>query len=300
MIGHARRMASLSTSPNAERLTVTDEFVSVRCRRLRVQVRRPWRPAGPPLLVLNGIGAALDLLDPFVDALPDDREVVRLDPPGVGGSPDALLPYHLTTFAPVVGDLVAKLGYDRVDVLGYSWGGALAQQLAVVRPAQVRRLVLVATTTGALAVPARPRVLRRFLDPRRPQDPAAALAVAAEVYGGTVRTHPERAADTLAGIARSLHRSRRGYAQQLAATVGWTSLPLLRLIRARTLVIAGDDDPIIPSLNATILGHGIPDARVHRHPGGHLAILTEAQELAAVTTEFLDAPEPWSAASART
>ena len=130
-------------------------------------------------------------------------------------------------------------------------------------------------------------MLCRLLTPRWPRDPAAALAVAAEVYGGTVRTHPERAADTLAAIAHSLHRSRRGYAQQLAATVGWTSLPVLRLIRARTLVIAGDDDPIIPSLNATILGRGIPDARVHRHPGGHLAIITEAPELAAVTAEFL-------------
>ncbi len=65
---------------------------------------------------------------------------------------------------------------------------------------------------------------------------------------------------------------------------------MLRLIRARTLVVAGDDDPIIPSLNASILGRGIPDARVHRHPGGHLAIITEAAELAAVTAEFLYSP----------
>jgi poly(3-hydroxyalkanoate) depolymerase len=292
-------MACPSISPNAERLTVTDGIVTVRGRKLRVQVRRPQTASGPPLLVLNGIGAALDLLDPFVEALPADREVVRLDPPGVGGSPDVLLPYHLTTFAPVVGDLLLKLGYGRVDVLGYSWGGALAQTLAVVRPAQVRRLVLVATTTGALSVPARPRVLSRLLTPRWPRDPAAALAVATEVYGGSLRTHPERAADTLVAIAHSLHRSRRGYAQQLAATVGWTSLPVLRLIRARTLVVAGDDDPIIPSLNASILGRGIPDARVHRHPGGHLAIITEAPELAAVTARFLGAPEPWSAANAR-
>ena len=134
MIGHARRMARPSISARTERPTVTDGLVTVRGRRLRVQVRRPQAPSGPPLLVLNGIGAALDLLDPFVDALPADREVIRLDPPGIGGSPDVLLPYHLTTFAPVVGDLVAQLGHDRVDVLGYSWGGELAQQLAVCRP----------------------------------------------------------------------------------------------------------------------------------------------------------------------
>ena len=283
-------MACPSTTPNAERLTVTDELVTVRGRRLRVQVRRPQSASGPPLLVLNGIGAALDLLDPFVDALPADREIVRLDPPGIGGSPDVLLPYHLTTFAPIVGDVLATLGYGRIDVLGYSWGGALAQQLAVVHPAQIRRLVLVATTTGALSVPPSPRVLGRLLAPRWPHRQVAARAVASELFGGTLRAHPERSAHTLGAIAASLQGSRRGYAQQLAATIGWTSLPVLRLIRARTLVIAGDDDPIIPSFNATILGRGIPDARVHRHPGGHLAIITEAAELAAVTAEFLYSP----------
>lgn len=284
-------MARPLTSPRG-RFTVTDELVTVRGRRLRVQVRRPQAPSGPPLLLINGIGAALDALDPFVAALPADREVIRFDPPGVGGSAPAALAYHVTTFTPVVGDLVTRLGHDRVDVLGYSWGGQLAQQLAITRPRQVRRLVLVATTTGALAVPASPRVLFRFLLRRWPQDPAAALAVAADLFGGTVRTHPERAAATLAAIADSLRRSRRGYAQQLAASVGWTSLPALRLIRAPTLVIAGDDDPIIPTANARILGCGIPDARVHRHPGGHLAIVTEAAELAAVVAGFVGYSSP--------
>jgi pimeloyl-ACP methyl ester carboxylesterase len=287
-------MAHPSTTPTA---TSTDRLVTVRGRRLHVEVRRPVAPVGPPLLVLNGIGAALGVLDPFVDAVPD-REIIRVDPPGIGGSPDALLPYHLTTFAPVIGDLVARLGHDRVDVLGYSWGGQLAQQLAIVRPAQVRRLVLFATTTGTLSAPASPRVLGRFLNPRWPRDPAAAQAFAADFYGGTVRTRPELAAGVLAAIADSVTHHRRGYTQQLAATAGWTSLPFLRLIRARTLVVAGDDDPIVPPLNAAILQRGIPDARVHRHPGGHLAIVTEAAELAAVVTGFLDGPERWSVARA--
>lgn len=277
------------TSPRAEWSTVTDGLVTVRGRQLHVQVRRPHSPVGPPLLMINGIGAALHLLDPFVDALPADREVIRLDPPGVGGSPAAALGYHLTTFAPVVGDLLTRLGHKRVDVLGYSWGGTLAQQIAITRPAQVRRLVLVATTTGALAVPPSLRVFYRFLVRPWPLDPGAGIAAAAKLYGGTVRTQPERAAATLGAFAEGLLCSRRGYAHQLAATIGWTSLPLLRLIRARTLVIAGEDDPMIPNANARILRWGIPDARVHRHPGGHLAIITEAQELAAVTTDFLDA-----------
>jgi poly(3-hydroxyalkanoate) depolymerase len=275
-----------------------DALVEVRGRRLRVAVRRSRASAstGPPLLLINGIGAPLELLDPFVAALPVDREVVRFDPPGIGGSPDAALPYHLTTFTPVIGDLVRVLGHDRVDVLGYSWGGQLAQQLAVTRPALVRRLVLVATATGVLSVPASPRVLSRFLHPRFPKDPAEAVRVAAALYGGTVRSHPERAAAVLALIGASLRTHRRGYNQQLTAAAGWTSLPLLRMVRARTLVVAGDDDPIIPWANARLLAAGIPGAHLYRHPGGHLAIATEAAELAGVVERFLAQPEsrsPW-------
>jgi pimeloyl-ACP methyl ester carboxylesterase len=65
---------------------------------------------------------------------------------------------------------------------------------------------------------------------------------------------------------------------------------VLRLIRARTLVVAGEDDPVIPRPNAVILTRCIPDARLHRHPGGHLAIVTEAAELAAVVEGFLAEP----------
>jgi poly(3-hydroxyalkanoate) depolymerase len=267
-----------------------DELVVVRGRPLRVAVRRSAAPSGPPLLLVNGIGAPLELLDPFVAALPPGRAVIRVDPPGVGGSPEATWPYHLATFAPVLADLVRALGHERVDLLGYSWGGELAQQLALGCPEVVRRLVLVATSTGVLSVPAAPRVLARFLFPRPPADPAAALRMAADFYGGSVRTHPERAAAALALIADGLHRHRRGYLQQLAATTGWTSLPVLRLVRAPTLVVAGDDDPVIPRLNASILARGIPDARLHRHPGGHLAIVTEAEDLAAVVEGFLAEP----------
>ena len=62
-------MARPSISAHTERPTVTDGLMAVRGRRLRVQVRRPQAPSGPPLLLLNGIGAPLDLLDPFVDGL---------------------------------------------------------------------------------------------------------------------------------------------------------------------------------------------------------------------------------------
>jgi poly(3-hydroxyalkanoate) depolymerase len=259
-------------------------------RTLRVAVRR-GDGSRTPLLLLNGIGARLEMLEPFVEALPRELEVIRFDVPGVGGSPRPRMPYHMSTFALTVGNLVRGLGYQRVDVLGYSWGGGLAQQAAVTGRDWTRRLVLVATGTGSLMVPARPGVLSKMLTPRRYRDPVYAARVAGEIYGGTMRTHPERATRVLLASGNGDAAGyERGYLYQLLAGAGWTTLPVLRLVAARTLIVSGDDDPIIPLVNARLLHRGIPDSQLHVYRGGHLALLTEPHELAPVIDRFLTAP----------
>ena len=256
-------------------------------RTLRVSVRPGTDPSTTPLLLMNGIGASLEVLQPFVDALDPRRSVLRFDVPGVGGSPRPVVPYNLTTFSPVVAGMLNRLGFaGQVDVLGLSWGGGLAQHFAVQHRGRVRRLVLAATGTGSLMVPAHPRVLARMLTPRRHRDPEYARSIAGEIYGGTMRTDPGRAAHALHSASRL--GPRRGYYFQLAASTGWSSLPFLRLIRQPTLLVMGDDDPIIPAVNARIMARLLPDARLHLYRGGHIALITEADRLAPVIEEFLD------------
>jgi len=268
--------------------TATD--ITVRGRRLRVAVR-PSNGAGPPrppLLLLSGLGARLEVLDPLVEQLPPELEVIRLDVPGVGASPAPALPYHYARLASLAAALLRTLGHDRVDVLGYSWGGGLAQQFALTQARRCRRLVLAATATGAIMVPARPRVLARMLTPRRHRDPAYARRIAGQLYGGSMRTHPERAGHALRAHARS--GSNRGYLYQLLTIGSWTSLAFLKLIRQPTLVLSGDDDPLIPRFNARILNRAIPHARLHLYRGGHLTLVTEPAELAPVIDAFLAEP----------
>lgn len=260
--------------------------LTVRGRVLRVAVRGgnlQW----PPLVLCNGIGARLELLQPFVDALDPQREVVRFDMPGIGGSPDPVMPYHLWTLAPLLSGLLDQLGYRQADVLGISWGGGLAQQLALARPGLVRRLVLVATGTGALMIPARPRVLRHMLTPRRHHDPGYAARIAGEVYGGSLRADPQRAGELL-------HAARRtgpclGYYYQLLAGAGWSSLPLLPLLHHPTLLLAGDDDPLVPLVNAKIMHRLIRHSELHIYHGGHLDLISDTQRLAPLVESFLDA-----------
>ena len=258
-----------------------ERIVSVGARRLRVAVRPGTDPDRPPLLLCNGIGTDLSTFRRFVDALDPAIEVVRFDPPGVGGSATPPLPYPFPLLARLVGRMLTELGYDRFDVLGVSWGGGLAQQLALQNPRHCRRLVLVATATGTVMVPAAPRVLLRMATARRHHDADYARGIAGEIYGGRLREHPELIGE-LAGETPG-----RGYLYQLAAGMGWTSLPFLPLLRQPTLILAGADDPIIPLVNAQVMALLIRNARLHVYPDGHLGLLTMTDELAAVVAAFL-------------
>ena len=262
-----------------------------RCLRVRVlghDIRvaiRPGTEPGPPLVLCNGIGASLDLLRPFVDEVDPRIEVVRFDVPGVGGSPDPKVPYTFAMLACLVAALVHRLGYDQFDALGISWGGGLAQQLAFQNPRRCRRLVLVSTGTGMLMMPARPRILIKMVTPRRYREPAYAEAIAPELYGGRMRRRPEDVTNVVHDRERL--GSTSGYLLQLLAGLGWSSLPALPLIRQPTLVLAGNDDPIIPTVNARIMHALLPHATLHIYDDGHLGLLTSADELGPLVSQFL-------------
>jgi poly(3-hydroxyalkanoate) depolymerase len=251
---------------------------------LRVAVR-PGTAAGVPLLLVNGIGASLELLQPFVDAIDPAVDVIRFGVPGVGGSPLPARPYRFTGLCRLMARLLSTVGYGGADVLGISWGGAVAQHFAVVQRARCRRLVLASTATGALMVPARPSVLAHMVTPRRYRDPGYLQGVAGDLYGGSARTEPDRVSALM--HAESRPGSGRGYLYQLAALTAWTSLPFLPLIRQPTLIVPGDDDPVIPLANARVLHSLISRSRLHVFHGGHLGLVTEAAELVLVIGRFL-------------
>jgi poly(3-hydroxyalkanoate) depolymerase len=282
------------TADQARLVAAADRVRTITVRSVSVRVSE--RPGTgryvnePPILLCNGIGVSFEALQPFVDALHPERGVVRFDVPGVGGSPLPSYPYTIAGLASWLTAVMGSLGHARFDVLGLSWGGGLAQQLAVQHPKRVRRVVLAATGTGWLMKPAHPSVLTKMLTPRRHRDPEYAATIAADIYGGSMRTHPERGAALLHAATRS--GPKRGYYYQLLSMTGWSSLPFLGLLRQPTLVLGGTDDPIIPVANPRLQARLIPRARLHLYDGGHLGIVTEADELAPVVDAFLDEEPP--------
>jgi pimeloyl-ACP methyl ester carboxylesterase len=124
--------------------------------------------------------------------------------------------------------------------------------------------------------------------PRRYTDRGYLAEVAGDLYGGSARTDPGRVAAAMNSGNRL--GSRTGYLYQLAAGLGWTSVPFLPRIRQRTLIVSGDDDPIIPLANARLMRRLIPGSMLHVFNGGHLGLVTEATELAPVVSQFLTTP----------
>ncbi|HCB43668.1 MAG TPA: poly(3-hydroxyalkanoate) depolymerase [Pseudomonas sp.] len=250
---------------------------------LRTAVR-PGNSALPPLLVFNGIGANLELVFPFVEALDPDLEVIAFDVPGVGGSSTPATPFRFPGLAKLAARMLDYLDYSQVNVIGVSWGGALAQQFAYSHPERCKKLILAATSAGAVMVPGRPSVLLKMASPRRYIQPSHGVNIAPDIYGGAFRRDPHLAEKHAAKVRSS---GKLGYYWQLFAGLGWTSVHWLHKIRQPTLILAGDDDPIIPLVNMKLLAWRIPNSELHVIDDGHLFLVTRAQSVAPLIMGFL-------------
>lgn len=263
-------------------------FVDVGGRLLRVARSGPGS-SRVPLLICNGLGVSLDLLGPFMAEL-EGMDVIAFDPPGIGGSPPARLPYRLPALVRLIAEALTRLDVGTVDVLGVSWGGLLAQQFARDCEHRCRRLVLAATSTGAVSFPGSWRAMTALLSARSLRDVEHFQRVAGETLGGDFRHDP--------GLVRRLvpatYLSRgRGFQHQLLAAAGWTSVHWLWRLRQPALVLAGTDDPLAPTANAALMTWLLRDARRVDFDCGHLFLLTRACAAADVVRRFLgDQPGP--------
>ena len=256
----------------------------VRVGALRLRISRQGH--GQPLLLLGGLGNSLGVWDNLVGELPG-FDTITVDAPGTGFSSTPVLPLTMAQLADVYAGLVRSLELDKVSVLGLSFGGAVAQQLAYQSPGLVDRLVLCGTGPGTGGHPGAPAALQELASPARYYSAARSRRVASLIYGGRFAREPERFGQELQQRLAS-PPSVYGYYCQLAALVGWSSLPWLERIKAPTLILAGDADPVYPLENATILSRSIPDSRVEvLRGGGHLFVMDSASDIAPSIKTFI-------------
>ena len=238
-----------------------------------------------PLLIFNGIGINMEVMEPLVQSLAAERPVVMFDMPGIGGSPAPLVPYAAWQAARWAAELLDNEAIAQADILGISWGGVIAQQFALQHRKSVRRLALATIGPGLPFLDARLNILARVLDLQQ--------------FAGMMR------GTSLAGLAdadlkvlgrrfqeRLRTPSTRGYIYQLGAISGWFSTPALPLLDLPTLVMAGSEDQIVPPANSRLLADLIPDSRLEVIEGaGHLLMFSHQAQFLALLREFLDAED---------
>ena len=237
--------------------------------------------AGPPLMLVNSLGAALDLWEPQVAPLAARFRLVRYDQRGHGGTPAPQGPYTIAVLAGDAIELLDRLGLERVSVCGLSIGGAVATWIAANAPERVDRLVIASAGT-------------RFGTPEMWRERAAAVrAGGTEVVVDAVVDRwftPAFAAakpDVVAGFRASfcaVHRE--GYAGCCEALEEWDASAHLGRIRAPTLVLSGSEDSVAPPENGRAMADAIAGARFTViEDAAHLA---SAGQPAAFTRAVLD------------
>ena len=244
---------------------------------------------GAPLLLLHGLMASGPMFDPLVDPLRGQFRMIVPDLRGHGQSRDVAGPYDVPG---LTGDLDAVLehaGVDRCAVLGYSHGGAVAQQLAHTRPAVVSGMMLVCTYACNASTPrerVEASVLQILLTLFSTKTLVSLIIRPSETKpGGEVGLSEAQAVWLRAQMGGNRASQMR---QAARALVTFDSRPWLGELQVPTLVAGGTHDVGVPQHHFDTLVNGIPGARsklIER--GGHTLLWTHTRELAdAVRAEW--------------
>lgn len=251
---------------------------------------------GHPLVLINGLGTHQQMWNPLVAGLTHSK-VVTFDFPGIGRSHVLGVPQSMARFADLVERVIDHVGYDRPDILGYSFGGMVAQQFAHSRPDRIRRLTLVGTAPGLGAVVGYPSAMLALSTPMRYYSRSFYKWTQRFLSGGEIERSPEFLQRT--AELRKLYRPHPvTYYSQLVACQTWSSLPWLDTVQTPTLVVHGTDDPIIPHANAQMMAQILPNARLFTaSTEGHLFMQDEGSAAIPAINEFVSADDYRQASS---
>ncbi len=240
--------------------------------------------AGPPLLLIQGLGYGRWGWEPIVPGLAARHCVICFDNRGIGDSDKPEGPY---TAAQMAGDALQVLdeaGIERAHVLGASLGGMIAQELAAAAPERVDRLVLCCTTPGgADAVPMPEVTMRLFAEaPSLPPD----VALRRFIENALGEDPPLDLVDRLFARRVANPPDQAGWQAQAAAGMGFQGVNAG--ITAPTLILAGTADNVVDHRNAELLAARIPGARVELLEGcGHLFFWERPDESVRILNGFL-------------
>jgi len=244
--------------------------------------------SGTPLLLITGLGADLQSWANTAPALAKAHRVITFDNRGAGrtGAPDK--PYSIDEMAEDACALLQSLGIAKAHVLGFSMGGAVAQELALNHPATVDKLILLSTM---------PRLdgygrslVRNLIDARRSSMSREqnVRLMGTLVYSPALLDDPARLEGAIQNSLRNPYPQQdHAFIRQATAILGFDAHDRLKGLKQETLVVTGSDDVLVPPRNAKELASLIPNAKLVELPGGHVGAMEFAADYNKAFLEFL-------------
>jgi len=241
------------------------------------------RGAGPPLLLVHGLMVTGEMFGPFLEHFAARYRVIVPDLRGHGRSRELPPPYTVPQLASDLSDLLQHLHIDSTATLGYSQGGAIAQQLALDHPYRCSRLILACTYAFNMAT------VREQLEGRMAPLLLKVLSMkqfARIVFSRGLSQLSTDRAEWLAGLMADQDRTLMMSAWK--AAMSFDSRSRLAEIRCPTLVVAASNDRAVPLHHARMLVNGIAASRlIVVDNSDHTLIWTHEEELARIVNDFL-------------
>ena len=248
--------------------------------------------AGPRVLFCNGSGATLAGSRPLVSLVARDVERLAFDQRGLGASGPASGRYAMARLAADAAGLLDAVGWDSAAVVGVSFGGMVAQELAVTVPGRVDRLALLCTSAGGAGGSSYPL---HELEALAPDERAAARArlIDDRFDEPWLEAHPgDRAlVDFLRAPAPDASPAevtgRRAQLEARRSHDVWDRLPT---ITCPTFVACGRYDPIAPMANSVAIASRVAGAELHVYEGGHAFFVQDRSALPELRSFLVGTP----------
>ena len=244
------------------------------------------RGSGPPLIFLNGSGSTIQAVGLLVDYFAKSFTVAIHDQRGLGKSSIPNGPYSMAQYAADAVAVADQLGWQTFDVLGISFGGMVAQELAVTYPERVIRMVLCCTSSGGDGGSSYPLHELASLDPDIRADRSLTLSDT-RFNDQWFLDHPEDEIYRRSTVVTSDAEKRRGELLQLEARRHhdvWDRIPN---VTAQVLVASGTYDGIAPPANGEAIASRIPSSEFREYNGGHMFFVQDRRALKEIV-QFLD------------
>ena len=234
---------------------------------------------GDPLVLIMGLRRNAEWWYCQIPALSEHFKVIAFDNRGAGRSEKPRIAYSIRLFADDTAALLEALKIKSAHVLGISMGGYIAQELAINYPDNVRRLILGCTSCGGERAVLMSQERMKEFEAVEGLTPEEILRKNMDIYfsDAFIQEHPEKIEEFME-ISFRYPQPPEFFERQFAACLKHDTVDRLEHISAPTLIMAGVDDPLVPSENSRILKHLMPGAELFLFPDCRHCFFIEASE----------------------